>query len=291
MKLFIWFPQGRLGNLIFQYQAICQLSGSAKVFAMDSEFFDLFEKPSRILVFPCLKRFRWRLHALWTRFFLGLAQRGWIGTVQPGRHIVIDDFTWETQEVFWEKGRLEGVFMIKGYFQTPRYVNPLPKLKREVLRVAERRLSEVPKPDRVAIHMRFGDYRHWPVFGVPGSACLPDSYYSNALEIIGNAVPTAHFFVLSDEPAKARAILESAGVSGRMTVVDGGTPQGDFALIASCSHAVISASTYSWWAATLIENPNRLLVAPKYWAGFRRKTWYPSGIESQHFHYVDPVPE
>ncbi len=288
-NLFIWLPQGRLGNLIFQYQAIHELSGSATVLAMDSEFFDAFEKPRRFLVLRCFKRFRWRLQVLWTNLFLSLANNNWIGTIEPGRHIVLDSFTWESVNVHWKKGHLANVFLVKGFFQTPQYLDPLPKLKRKALNEAERRFISIPEPNRVAIHMRFGDYRNWPVFGVPGSACLPDSYYVKGLAIIRKAVPAAHFLVFSDEPDRARAILEPAGVAEKMHVIEGGTAQSDFALIASCSHAIISASTFSWWAASLIRNPNRLLIAPKYWAGFRRKTWYPSGIESSHFMYIDPI--
>jgi hypothetical protein len=31
------------------------------------------------------------------------------------------------------------------------------------------------------------------------------------------------------------------------------------------------------------------LIAPKYWLGFRRKTWYPPGIDTSNFVYIDPL--
>ncbi len=288
-RCFVWIPQGRLGNLIFQYQAISELSGRGLVFALDSEFFDLFEKPRRFLVFPCFKRLRWRLQAHWIAFFQSLAKKHWIGTIEPGRQVVLDTYMWETAELDWKKGYFASIFLIKGFFQTTRYINPLPRIKKDILRDAERRLAGVPKPNRVAIHMRFGDYNQWPLFGVPGSACLPASYYVNALAIIKRTVPTARFLVLSDEPDKALAVLESAGIAELIKLLDEGTAERDFALIASCSHAIVSASSFSWWAAMLITNPNRLLIAPKYWLGFRKNKWFPPDIQSSHFVYVDAL--
>ncbi len=292
-KCFVWLPQGRLGNLIFQHQAISALSRGGLVLALDSEYFDLFQRSARFLVVPVprLKHLRWRLSLMWANFFEGLVARKWIGTIEPGRRTVLEDHTWETLEVRWTPGYFTNLYVVKGFFQTPLYMDPLPRIKAKIIRCAEKRLADVSKPDRVAIHMRFGDYSNWPVFGVPGAACLPASYYVKALEMIKRSTPTARFFVFSDAPDEARAILESAGVTDATRIIAGGSAASDFASIASCSHAILSASSFSWWAASLISNPNRLLIAPKYWLGFRRKTWYPPGIDTSNFVYIDALSE
>lgn len=288
-KCFIWIPQGRLGNLIFQHQAISKLAGGARVLAPDSEFFDLFERSPRFLVVPCVRLLRGRLHRYWTSFFETLARRRLLGTLKPDVRLVLEKYPAETADIRRETGHFDSVFLVKGFFQTPEYMLPLPRLKPGVLRRAESRLAEIPKFQRVAIHMRFGDYSQWPMLGVPGSACLPASYYLNAMSVIGKSVAPARFLVLSDEPDKARAILASAGSGAHIQFVDGGTAADDFALIASCAHAVVSASSFSWWAASLIDNPARVLVAPKYWLGFSRRTWFPPDLESAHFVYIDAL--
>jgi hypothetical protein len=61
----------------------------------------------------------------------------------------------------------------------------------------------------------------------------------------------------------------------------------DMAAISLCDHAIISASTFAWWGAYLIKNPNRKILAPSYWAGFKSKEWFPSDIHTCNFEYID----
>jgi hypothetical protein len=54
----------------------------------------------------------------------------------------------------------------------------------------------------------------------------------------------------------------------------------DFALMTLCSHGIMSPSSFAWWASFLIKMNERVksssyFIAPKYWAGHRRKKWFP----------------
>jgi hypothetical protein len=42
-------------------------------------------------------------------------------------------------------------------------------------------------------------------------------------------------------------------------------PAHDLLQMSRCDHFVISNSTYSWWAATISDNPHKIIIAPKFW--------------------------
>lgn len=69
----------------------------------------------------------------------------------------------------------------------------------------------------------------------------------------------ADFLVFSDDMSWCRENVQGPGVfySPFQTVLD------DFFAMAHCDHNIVANSTFSWWAAWLNSNPNRVVVAPR----------------------------
>lgn len=111
----------------------------------------------------------------------------------------------------------------------------------------------------VAIHVRMGDYIKYQ--SIYGNICTYD-YYIKAIQYVQQLIPDATFFVFSDELDKAKLFLQ--GIKAEF-VNTGMSNSQDMQLISCCKHNIIANSSFSWWAAWLNSNENKIVVAPKKW--------------------------
>ena len=186
--------------------------------------------------------------------------------------------------------QLEKFTRLNGYFQSPRYFEGHEDAVRRWYRMSsdesadtDRRWREIgiDPSEAVAVHVRLGDYREQPPFGVneDGGWILPRRYYQQALEVVGPGRPIALF---SDEPDLAEAYL------GRRAdyVSRSGDARVDFCMMSSCAHMIVANSTFSWWAAWLNVNASALIVAPEFFVGRSAGVWFPKDIRVEGWQYV-----
>ena len=69
--------------------------------------------------------------------------------------------------------------------------------------------------------------------------------------------------------------------SDRFAVSEGGNQFYDLCLMSMCSDFIIANSSFSWWGAWLIDNPEKKVIAPKKWFG----------KQYDHYHMDDLIPE
>lgn len=139
-----------------------------------------------------------------------------------------------------------------------------------------------PPEKTVALHVRRGDYAQIEDgLGQTNQGwLLPLSFYREALE---SAPREAWIAVFSDDPDWAEATFSAF----RPWVSRGNPAAVDMFLIARCGWNVISHSSFSWWAAWLNDNPDKVVVAPKYYLGWRIGRWIPGGIDVPGWRYMD----
>lgn len=126
-------------------------------------------------------------------------------------------------------------------------------------------LKDVQYLDSVSIHIRRGDYLSnsiaYDVLGV-----LPMTYYNLAIDKIIETNKNCTFFVFSDDIVWAK---ENMILKGHHTYfIDIESKDKDiveFSIMSSCKHNIIANSSFSWWAAYLNPNPNKIVIAPKKW--------------------------
>jgi len=118
----------------------------------------------------------------------------------------------------------------------------------------------------VSIHIRRGDYVNDPVTNKYHGMCSL-SYYYKCIENLKKQVKDPHFFVFSDEPQWA---YENLKTQDTVHIVDCNAkdhPCLDMYLMSICKHNIIANSSFSWWAAWLNANPEKLVFAPANWFG------------------------
>jgi hypothetical protein len=139
----------------------------------------------------------------------------------------------------------------------------------------------------VAVHVRF--------FDVPSNNAqalsannASSSYYNRAIKAVEAHVKDPHYFVFSDRPEAARTRIPIS--DERMTLVTHNQSDkdayADLWLMSQCQHFIIANSTFSWWSAWLAQNPEKLILAPKFQKRDGRCSWGFAGLLPNYFHQV-----
>jgi hypothetical protein len=86
-------------------------------------------------------------------------------------------------------------------------------------------------------------------------------YYAAAVELIYTRHLDPKFFVFSDDTNWCKENFPST-----FHIVEGTDKHEDLRLMASCKHAVVANSSFSWWGAWLGDNQaGRTVIAPRRW--------------------------
>jgi len=172
-----------------------------------------------------------------------------------------------------------GKVYLEGYWQSEQYFKDVESTIREDLRITpprdktNRTVAECIRGClAVAVHVRFFDApQEQAVNNAPGD------YYARAFARMEAIAPDAHYFVFSDQPTAACALIPLP--EDRITLVAHNqgdeNAYADLWLMSQCQHFIIANSTFSWWGAWLAEHVGKQVIAPEFevregkmWWGF-----------------------
>lgn len=186
-------------------------------------------------------------------------------------------------------GLLKGVVYFKaGFYQSPDMIDATItnsiELEKNITNLADEFMNQysVEKNDRYFVHVRRGDYVYWPSREAP--AVMPLRWYINQMASIRIMNPKACFFIVSDDIPYIEEFFSSyldAVIVNKDTI-------GDFAIMTNCGGGgVLSASSFAWWASYFVrrQNSNAYFVAPAFWAGYQKGTWFPERIQTSWIQY------
>lgn len=171
----------------------------------------------------------------------------------------------------------------KGFFQTDWYLNHIKgkfkiRLKPAYVQTFDAQYGSVFKQEKtIVVHIRRTDYMNYGKRDIS----LPMEYFKRRLDAIENKEAYKIFFVSDDiEHAKAYFKEESNYIYSTNDEIT------DFQIIMNADVAIISNSSFAWWAAYLSEK-NNTVYAPKNWLGFRIGKEHPKRVMTNKFIWCD----
>lgn len=163
---------------------------------------------------------------------------------------------------------LDDVYL-HGYWQTQKYFVKVADDIRRMYQFPDsfsdyqkRLLSEMTDKYSVSVHIRRGDYLWRP--DLYGTVNL--EYYKNAMEYIQKRKENVYFYVFTDDIPWVKRNIKGNNIK----VVENDsddllTKNLDMALMAECKDNIIANSSFSWWAAWLNKNQDKIVIAPRKW--------------------------
>jgi len=161
----------------------------------------------------------------------------------------------------------DGVYL-DGYFQSEKYFKDIAPTIRKDLRLKQPSFNQatliykekITNSNSVGIHIRRGDYLSSPLHHV-----CDLNYYLKAITYMRERLTSPQFFVFSDdiEWCLRNIKLDNGDFvnlkDSKINFIN------DFWLLSLCKHTIMPNSTFSWWAAWLNENPDKIVVVPHRW--------------------------
>ena len=156
--------------------------------------------------------------------------------------------------------------LLRGYFQSEKYFIHCKDKVLNIFAPSEEIISYLTSKygpilensNTVSIHCR--DYRR-DTEQIYHLNCTRE-YYINAMK---HFPKESLFVVFSNNIEWCKTIF--SGIEENIIFIEGENRYHDLYLMSLCKSNIIANSTYSWWAAYLNRNPNKLVVAPRKWFG------------------------
>lgn len=171
---------------------------------------------------------------------------------------------------------------LKGVWQSEHYFNRNKKLiidclhlKDNLIEKVKEKASKIKTETSVSIHIRRADYLRKKII-LDWHGVLEKEYYLNGIKQLSNIGIEKVYYFTDDIVWVEKELIPL--MPGEIISKTTKTHYEDFYLMSQCQHNIIANSSFSWWAAYLNPNPNKIVIAPKNWfnkAPLNTKDLYP----------------
>lgn len=261
---------GGLGNQMFQYALYKKMETLHKDVALDTSFFHSNQKLRKfeLSIFDVRYRHVPDQEAAYIRgygyqdtFFDKVKYK-----LKPSRYTIYYDLIERYQPEIFEMCNV----YLSGYWQCEKYFKDIRNIllkefsfPKEIKEKTANLSAELISENSVSIHIRRSDYLSEKNRNVYGNICT-EQYYENAIDYVEQFIEKPKYYIFSDDLEWARNQFKG----NNYVVVDknrGKDSYIDMYLMSQCRCNIIANSSFSWWAAWLNQNPEKIVLAPKKW--------------------------
>jgi len=177
--------------------------------------------------------------------------------------------------------KIEDFTILNGYFQSEKYfLNIQDKIKEVYFKPSKEVNNIINKFDFVnslSIHYRRGGDRHIGDMQQYFQD-LEFGYYLKNIRYICNSKKIEKLYIFSDDIKWCKEKIDNLiplGYNFDVIFIENNKNYVDLFLMSKCENNIIANSTFSWWAAWLNKNTEKIVVAPKTnWFGPKLKHMY-----------------
>lgn len=158
--------------------------------------------------------------------------------------------------------------MLNGYFQSPDFFETHFVQIRDILQLDQRQKC-CKNEHAISMHFRLGDYKDLPDY----HPILNVDYYKDALQYIllmDPSITCVEYFCEDDDLETVKTKIEIIRQEFRNVVFERrrmDTDWEELLLMSNNKHNIIANSTFSWWAAYLNTNEDKIVCYPSIWFG------------------------
>lgn len=185
--------------------------------------------------------------------------RYWLGSHFIGKYKFYEE---KDLNFSLSKKNIKGNCYVKGWFQNEKYFKNIRRtLIKEFVPCEKIKLPydlqvALKNTESVSVHIRRGDY-------VKLHQDLGSGYYKKAFSYINKIYSNPVFVIFSDD---LEWVKKNIDIEGKYIYANEGGKLKDFEelfIMSRCKSNIIANSTFSWWAAWLNQNPQKIVIAPK----------------------------
>jgi hypothetical protein len=272
--MIIFFEHGKLGNQLFQYFGLKNFFPEQKLYFFGfSDLQNLFDNIDLVFIKIETNSFFIRVLKKTLLFLCVIRILGKIKEIDTNEKSELN----VRQGLFWNIYLSDNIYFQKNNC-IKKIINP-PVIKKKYLKIAENWLKKKKifhrKLNLVFVNVRRGDYLKWPH---PNSTALLNlSWYNKQMLIIKKKIKKPIFIMMGDDTEYLCDVFKES----KKLIISKNSREVDLSIMSFCSHGILSASTFAWWGAFYAKTYSKIhnyFIAPKYWAGHKRKKWFPKNF-------------